>query len=98
MVMTFIDTQEVPYYERVLAGIGKPFLEIIKHRNMAEIRIRSGKIKDFSALEAVIEQIQTGNYRNSFKRNQKKKKEDVSLLVQGQTGRGLNNAPSIQAQ
>ena len=57
MVITFIDIQEVPYYERVLAVIGKPFLEMIKHGNMAEMGLQSGKIKDFMVLKIVAEHL-----------------------------------------
>lgn len=57
MAMTFIVAQEAPYYERLLAGIGKPFFEMIKHGNMAEIGIRSAKIKDLSALKVVAEHL-----------------------------------------
>lgn len=42
------------------------------------------------------EHLQSGNYGN--KRNNKKKEENVSLVVQGQAGRWSNNAPSIRAQ
>lgn len=55
--MTFIDTKEVLYYERVLTGIGKPFSEMIKHGDMAEMGLQSRKIKDFTALEVVAEHI-----------------------------------------
>lgn len=51
MVMTFIDIQDVPYYERVLAGIGKSFSKIIKHGEMAEMGLKAGKIKDLMILQ-----------------------------------------------
>ena len=69
MVMTFIDIQEAPYYERILAGIGKPFSEMIKHGDMVEIGIRSEKIKNFTALEAMAEHLQAGNYGNGIEMN-----------------------------
>lgn len=78
MVMTFIETQEAPYYEKILAGIGKPFSKMIKYGDMVEIQMQSGKIKDFSALEAIAEHLQSGNYGN--KRNNKKE-EDLDHLI-----------------
>lgn len=57
LLMTFIDIQEAPYYERVLAGIGKPFSKMIKHGEMAEMGLKAGKIKDLATLEAVAEHI-----------------------------------------
>lgn len=45
---------------------------------MAEIGPRSGKSKDFIALEAIVEHLQAGNYGSTSKRNQKKKEEDLS--------------------
>lgn len=55
MVLTFIETHDVLYYENVLVGIEKPFSEMIKHEDMVEIRMQSRKIKDFSALKALVE-------------------------------------------
>ena len=49
-------------------------------------------------MEVVAKQIQTVNYGSSSKRNQKKKVEHVSLVMQGEIGKGLNNAPPILAQ
>lgn len=34
----------MPYYERVLVGIGKPFSKMIKHGEMAEMGLKAEKI------------------------------------------------------
>lgn len=57
ILLTFIETRDVLYYENVLAGIEKPFSEMIKHEDMVEIRMQSRKIKDFLALEALAEHL-----------------------------------------
>lgn len=98
MVMTFIDTQETPYYERLLTGIGKPFSEIIKHEDMTEMRLQSSKIKDFTALEAMTKLIQSGNYGNTSEMNSHTKEERVVLVLQSQNGRGPNSDSPINAQ
>lgn len=64
---------------------------------MTEIELQSGKIKELTTLEAIAEHRQVGNYGSSSNRNQKEKKEDVSLMLQGQS-KGLNNTPLIRAQ
>lgn len=77
-----------------MAGIGKPFSEMIKH---GEMGFKSGKIKDLTALEAVAEHIQSGNYSSAPKRVHKRKEEDVSLILQGQSA-NKNSNPPIQKQ
>lgn len=80
-----------------MAGINKPFSKMIRHVDIAEMGLRYRKIKDFMALEVVAEHIQSGKYGTNFKRNHKKKEEDVSLVLQGRS-RGPNNNPPIIAQ
>ena len=45
MVEAFIHAQQHPYYKRLINGIGRSFAELIKHGEMVEDGIQTGKIK-----------------------------------------------------
>lgn len=71
---------------------------MIKYGDIIEIGMQARKIEDLSTLKVVAEHIQLRNYGSSSERNSKKKEDDVSLMLQGQNGRGSNNVSSIRAQ
>ena len=71
IVEAFIHIQQHPYYERLINGAGQSFAEQIKHGEMVEDGIQTGKIK------VTTEQGQLGT---SYKKPKKESKMAIIYL------------------
>lgn len=78
LVKTFIQTTEKPFYGELIKMINSPFADVVEHAETIEDACNSGKMVDLTALQAVAEHIQSGNYP---KKNSGKKEEDMSLIL-----------------
>ena len=74
MVEACIHAPQHPYYERLINGAGRSFAELLKHGEMVEDGIQTGKIK------VTTEQNQTGT---SYK---KPKKESEMAMIYPDSG------------
>ena len=74
MVEAFIHALQHPYYERLINGAGRSFAELIKHGELVEEGIQTGKIKITT---------EQGQARTSYK---KAKKESEMAVVYPDSG------------
>lgn len=76
MTAAFIECQDNSlYYEKIITMMGQKFMENVRMREILEDRIKSGRIQDYTALQAASKAIQYGSINGN-----KKKKEDASAL------------------
>ena len=53
IVEVFIQAQDETYYQHLLPALGKPFIEVLKMREMIEEGIKTGRIMSFTILKAI---------------------------------------------
>jgi hypothetical protein len=82
-VKSFLETLEAPFYGPLMTMKHVPFPEFVKCGIDIELGFASGKLKDYSLLEAMAERIETGALT---RKNGKKREEDVSLILHQQQG------------
>ncbi|KAM3270794.1 hypothetical protein P3S67_028996 [Capsicum chacoense] len=80
IVEAFIQAQDETYYQHLLPALGKPFIEVLKMREMIEDRIKIGRIMSFATLKATTQAIQKGSGSVGGKKNE----EDASAIAVGQ--------------
>ncbi|XP_060181241.1 uncharacterized protein LOC132610855 [Lycium barbarum] len=76
MTATFIECQAGIFYEKMIGMMGQKFTEVVRMGEALEEGIKSGKIQDLTALQAVNKAIQSGSINGL-----KKKKEDVATVM-----------------
>ncbi|XP_047257669.1 uncharacterized protein LOC124889738 [Capsicum annuum] len=74
MISTFIECQDNSlYYDKMITMMGQKLMKVVGIREILEDGIKSGRIQDYTSLQAASKAIQYG-----FINENKKKKEDVS--------------------
>ncbi|XP_059277557.1 uncharacterized protein LOC132031603 [Lycium ferocissimum] len=76
MTATFIECQAGIFYEKMIGMMGQKFTEVVRMGEALEEGIKSGKIQDLTALQAVNKAIQSGSISGT-----KKKKEDAAVVM-----------------
>ncbi|XP_060175148.1 uncharacterized protein LOC132605892 [Lycium barbarum] len=76
MTATFIECQAGIFYEKMIGMMGQKFTEVVRMGEALEEGIKSGKIQDLIALQAINKAIQSGSINGV-----KKKKEDVTAVM-----------------
>ncbi|KAF3633253.1 putative nitrate transporter 1.4-like [Capsicum annuum] len=97
MVEVFVQAQDEIYYQHLLSALGKPFIEILKIREMIEDGIKTVRIVSFATLKATTQAIQKGPGNVGGNKN----KEDVADIIVGQWScpkRSRCHYPQAQAQ
>ncbi|XP_060198907.1 uncharacterized protein LOC132627530 [Lycium barbarum] len=79
MTATFIECQAGIFYEKMIGMMGQKFTEVVRMGEALEEGIKSGKIQDLIALQAMNKAIQSGSINGI-----KKKKEDVTAVMNAQ--------------
>ncbi|XP_060206189.1 uncharacterized protein LOC132633698 [Lycium barbarum] len=76
MTATFIECQADVFYEKMIGMMGQKFTEVVRMGEALEEGIKSGRIQDLIALQAINKAIQSGSIGGV-----KKKKEDVAAVM-----------------
>ena len=58
IVEVFIQAQDETYYQHLLPGLGKPFIEVLKMGEMIEDEIKNDPIVNFATLKVTTQAIQ----------------------------------------
>ncbi|KAM3321586.1 hypothetical protein P3S67_002737 [Capsicum chacoense] len=97
IVEMFIQVQYETYYQHLLLALGKPFIEVLKMREMIEEGIKTGRIVCFATLKATTQVIQKGSGSVGEKKNEK---DSFSIIVgqQERSRRPRRRRSQAQAQ
>ncbi|PHT59639.1 hypothetical protein CQW23_02002 [Capsicum baccatum] len=79
IVEVLIQAQDETYYQLLLPTLGKPFVELLKMREMIEDEIKTGRMVNFAALKATTQSIQKGSRNARGEKNE----EDATAIVVG---------------
>ncbi|PHT73091.1 hypothetical protein T459_23876 [Capsicum annuum] len=80
IVEVFIQSQDETYYQHLLPVLGKPFIEVIKMRELIGEGIKTGHIVSFAILKSTTQAIQKGSGSVGENNNE----EDAYVVVVGQ--------------